>query len=62
MNIKKYVIDFAVTFIVILVVSVIVSYLYSLIAHGSGTIDWGSSFRFAIILGVVFTWIENRKK
>jgi hypothetical protein len=54
MNIKKVLIDFAATFALILVVAAIVTYLYSLIVHRAGTIDWETSFRLAIILGIVF--------
>ena len=53
MSIKRALIGFVTTFALILVVAAIVSYLYSLIAHGAGTIDWGTSFRLAIILGIV---------
>ncbi|MCK4699859.1 MAG: hypothetical protein KAT38_05980 [Bacteroidales bacterium] len=57
--------DFAITFAIVLVVSVIVSYFYSLIAHGAGSIDWETSFRFAVIFGIVFPAIreiERRQK
>jgi hypothetical protein len=62
MNITKYAIDFAVTFAVVLVVSVTVTFLYSLIVHGSGVIDWETSFRLAIILGIALPWIHQREK
>lgn len=62
MNMTKYAIDFAVTFAIVLVVSVIVTFLYSLIVHGLGVIDWETSFRFAIILGIVLPWIHQREK
>lgn len=62
MNITKYAIDFAVTFASVLVVSVIVTFLYSLIVHGSGVIDWETSFRLAIILSIALPWIHQREK
>ena len=61
-NIKKILINFVVVFAVTLVVAVIVSFLYSLIFHGAGTIDWETSFRSAIIFGIVLTWIKVREK
>ncbi len=62
MNIKKMLIDFVITFIVALVISAIVSFLYSLIVHGAGTVDWGSAFRMAIILGIILPWFNERER
>ncbi len=62
MNIKKYSIDFALTFVVVLVVSIIVTFLYSLIAHGEGAVDWETAFRLAIILGIVLPWVHLREQ
>lgn len=62
MNFAKFAKNFAVTFAVVLVVSVIVTFLYSLIVHGAGVIDWETSFRFAIILGITLAWIQQREK
>jgi len=62
MNIKKYAINFTIIFTIALVVNIIVSFLYSLIVHGSGVIDWETSFRFAIVLGIVLPWIRQREK
>ncbi len=53
MNIKKLLISFVTIFGVTLVVAAIVTFLYSLTVHGAGTIDWETSFRLAIILGIV---------
>jgi uncharacterized membrane protein YadS len=61
MNIKKYSIDFALTFVVVLVVSIIVTFLYSLIAHGEGAVDLETAFRLAIILGIVLPWVHQRE-
>jgi len=62
MNFAKFARNFAITFAVVLVVSVIVTFLYSLIVHGAGVIDWETSFRLAIILGIVLAWIQQREK
>ena len=44
-----------------LVVAVIVTFLYSLIVHGAGTIDWEVSFRLAIVLGIALPWMRARE-
>ena len=61
MNIKKLLVDFVTVFAVSLIVSVIVTLLWNLIVHGAGTIDWETSFRFAILFGIIFPWIETRR-
>ena len=52
MNVKESLIAFVTTFAVILVVHAIVTFLYSLIVHGAGTIDWERSFSLAIGLAI----------
>jgi hypothetical protein len=54
MNIKKFLAGFAITFVVTLVATVVVTFLWSLIFHGAGAVDWETSFRFAVIFGIVF--------
>ncbi len=56
----KYFIDFAIIFSIVLFVSVIVTSLYSFFMHGSGVVDWETSVRLAIILGVVLPWVHKR--
>jgi len=66
MNIKKFLVSFAIMFALTLVVSALVSFLWNLIFHGDSTVvEWETSFRFAIILGIVLSWMmsrENKKK
>jgi hypothetical protein len=62
MNIKKLGTDFAITFVLTLAVSILVTYLYSLVVHGSGVVDWEASFRLAIIFGIVIPWLHQREK
>jgi hypothetical protein len=62
MNIKKYAIEFADTFIKVLLVGMIITFLSHLIIHGSGVIDWETSLRLALILGIALPWIRQRKK
>jgi len=61
MNMKKLLIDFVITFAATLVVAAIVTFLYSFIVYGAGTIDWETSFRLAITLGVVLPWMRARE-
>ncbi len=60
MNIKSLLIDFVSTFLVALVVTSIVTYLWNLIFHAAGAVDWETSFRFAILFGIMFLWINAR--
>ena len=61
MGIKKLLINFVTTFAVTLVASAIVTFLYSLIVHGAGVVDWETSFRFALIFGIVLSWTRTRE-
>jgi hypothetical protein len=61
MNLKKLLVDFVTTFALFLVVTVVVTFLYSLIVHGAGIVDWETSFRFAIIFGVTLPLIKARE-
>mgnify|MGYP001290703110 CR=1 FL=1 len=62
MNIKRFASDFVIIFAAALLVNLIVTYLYSLIVHGAGVIDWETAFRTAIILNIVLSWIQKRDK
>jgi len=62
MTTAKYAIDFVVTSAIVLLASVAVTFLYSLIIHGSGVIDWETSIRFAIVLGIALPWIHQRDR
>jgi len=53
MKVKNLLTSVAITFAVALVVAAIVTYLWNLLAHGQSTVDWETSFRLAIILGIV---------
>ena len=61
MKIKQFLIRFVITFALVFVVNAIVVYLWNLIAHGQGAFDWETSFRFAIILGIVLPIIRGTK-
>ena len=62
MNIKQYVIDFVIMFAAVFLVNLAVTFLYSLIVHGSGIIDWETAIRFGIMLGLILTWMRRREK
>ena len=53
MKIKGLLIGFVTTFAVTLVVAAIVTYLWNLGMHGQSAVDWETSFRLAIILGII---------
>jgi len=57
MRLKTFLMHFAIVFALTLVVSAAVSLLWNLVRHGSAVADWESSFRFAIIFGIVLSWI-----
>jgi hypothetical protein len=61
MDIKKLLVDFVTVFAVSLIVSAIVTLLWNLIFHGASTIDWETSFRFAILFGILMPWMETRR-
>ena len=61
MNIKGTLVDFVTVFAVTLIVCVIVTLLWNIIFHGASTIDWETSFRFALLLGIILPWIETRR-
>lgn len=65
MKIKEFLINLVIMFTVTLVVAAIVTYLWNLIVHEVGSFDWETSFRLAIIFGIVFPFmrlIEYKKK
>lgn len=43
----------AITIPITFVVAASVTYVYALIAHGSGIVDWDTAFELAVILGIV---------
>lgn len=64
MNFKQIAFGFLSIAPVVLVVSLVVAYLYDILVHGTGVLEWESSIRFAIILGIVLPVIRqlDRKK
>jgi hypothetical protein len=64
MNTRGFLIDLAITIPVTFVVAAVVTYLYSLIAHGAGEVNWETAFHLALIVGVVLplTRISARER
>jgi hypothetical protein len=62
MDLKKMIIGFITVFAITLLASIGVTFLWSLIFHGVAIIDWETSFRFAIIIGIILPIIDSRKK
>ena len=60
MKIKSLLIDFIGSFLLVLVVASTVTYLWNLIFHAAGSVDWETSFRLAIILGILLPWVKAR--
>jgi H+/Cl- antiporter ClcA len=61
MNSKKLVVEFVTVFAVVLVTTALVTFLWNIIGHGTGTMDWETSFRFAVIFGIILTWTKSRE-
>ncbi|HCV43513.1 MAG TPA: hypothetical protein DGH68_08500 [Bacteroidetes bacterium] len=62
MNIKQYAVDSAVISSIVLLVNLAVTFLYGLIVHGTGVLNWESAFGFAISLGIILPWIRRYEK
>ena len=60
MNMTKLGVEFITVFVVALVTTIIVTFLWNLIGHGISTIDWETSFRFAVVFGIILTWAKSR--
>ena len=60
MSAKGFLLDVAITIPVTFGVAAVVTYLYSLIAHGSGSVNWETAFRLAMILGIVLPLTNAR--
>ena len=62
MEIKKLLIGFITYFSITLIVTTGVTYIWSLLFREIASIDWETSFRLAIVFGIVFSIIEVKKK
>jgi hypothetical protein len=52
MNIKKLIVEFVTVFAVALVPDAKLTFLWSFMRHGESSVDWKTSFNFAILFGI----------
>jgi hypothetical protein len=62
MNFKKILMGFVPVFAIALLVCIVVTFLWNLVFHGVAIIDWETSFRFAILFGIIFPIIDSRRR
>lgn len=62
MKTKDFVVEGLVAFVVTLIVSVVVTFLWNLIGHSTGSIDWETSFRTATVFAVIVPLIGRRRR
>ncbi|NUO79312.1 hypothetical protein HUU05_04485 [candidate division KSB1 bacterium] len=58
MNLKSLLINFLFTFVIAFIVAAIATLLWNLYQNGSATVDWATSLRTALILGVAFPLVD----
>jgi hypothetical protein len=62
---KNFVVNFVFTFAVALLVSAVVTFIWNVVTEGVFSVDWTTSFRLAVIIGVAFALrdvFKSRKK
>ena len=64
MNVKEFVTSFVIVGSIVFIVTLIVAYLYNVVVHGNGVLEWESSIRLALILGIALPIVRqlDRKK
>jgi len=63
MKIKVYILTFLLVFGVVFVTNVVITVLWNYFIKSTGLIiDWETSFRLAILFGIVVTVIQTKKK
>jgi len=61
MNLKKTIVGFIRVFAISLLATLGVTFLWNLVFHGVAKIDWETSFRFAILFGIILPIADSRK-
>ena len=61
MNIKKLVVEFGTVFAIAFVAVALVTLLWNFIVHGESSVDWQTSFSFAITFGIILIWARLRE-
>lgn len=62
MNFKQTVVYFVLYFALIFVISAAVTFLYALIAHSTGVVNWETAFTLAVIMGIVLTMVRFQEQ
>jgi hypothetical protein len=60
MRVRRFLVDVAIILPVTFVVAALVTYLYSLIVHGAGAVNWETAFQLAFIVGIVLPLTRTR--
>ena len=58
MNLKGLIVNFAVTFAIAFVVTAIATLIWNLIQSRVAAVDWATSFRLGLILGIAFPLVD----
>jgi hypothetical protein len=61
MDFKKTIAEFVRVFAISLLVTLGVTFLWNLVFHGVAKVDWETSFRFAILFGIILPIAYSRK-
>jgi hypothetical protein len=61
MDIKRIAAGVVRVFAISLLVTLGVTFLWNLVLHGAAKVDWETSFRFAIVLGIILPIVNSRK-
>ena len=61
MHVKRLLVDSVTVFAITLGVTAVVTLLWNIIGHRAVRVDWETSFRFAIVLGIILPWIAMRR-
>ena len=61
MNLQRFLVDAVITAVVAFMAATIATYVYSLLAHGAGQVDWGTAVELAIVFGIVLPIVLGRQ-
>ena len=59
---KKAIFGIIRTFAISLLVTIGVTFIWNLVFHGAAKVDWETSFRFAILLGIILPIASSRNR
>jgi hypothetical protein len=62
MKVGLFLQGFVAHFLLVFMVGVAVSFLYGLVVHGQGIVDWGISVRLALVLGIALPLVRQFEK